>query len=165
MSYLHRWKSTESIRMSKIGRSINDLRTCLGVFFLSLSLYTVNISWWIWVVELAPELFWKRKKKPIGRAVATNEKVRPMRILRVRKWKSRRREKENKRYRMNVYVHIELVTSSGKCLSPFFFLTFNVCVKANLKVMILLITVRDHSVEVFAWIETSFTLLMLKIFQ
>ena len=60
---------------------------------------------------------------------------------------------------MDVYVHIELVTSSGKC--PFFFLSLNVCVKANLKVMILLITVRDHFVEVFARIETSFTLLML----
>jgi hypothetical protein len=55
------------------------------------------------------------------------------------------------------YVHIELVTSSGKC-SLFFFLKFYVCVKANLKVMILLITVRDHLAQVFTRVDDfSFT--------
>jgi hypothetical protein len=57
------------------------------------------------------------------------------------KIKGKETKKNEEEDRMYAYVHIELVTSSGKC--PFFFLSFT-CVKANLKVMILLITVRDH---------------------
>jgi len=57
---------------------------------------------------------------------------------------------------MYAYVHIELVISSGKCSRFFFFLNFTcvcVCVKANLKAMILLITAREHFGQVFARLD------------
>ncbi len=99
----------------------------------------------------------KKKKKPIGRAVATNEKSHPMKNHLAIKIKTTTGEEKEKRERMYVYVHIELVTSSGKC-PLFFFLKFYVCVKANLKVMILLITVRDHLAQVFTRVDDfSFT--------
>ncbi len=48
--------------------------------------------------------FVRKRKKPIGRAVATNENYYPMKIC-----------PSIKRKKTKEYVHIELMTSSGKC--------------------------------------------------
>jgi hypothetical protein len=50
------------------------------------------------------------------------------------------------------------ISHKQRQVSSLFFLKFYVCVKANLKVMILLITVRDHLAQVFTRVDDfSFT--------
>ena len=68
---------------------------------------------------LAPGLFEKKRKKPIARSVATNEKKSPMKMHRERRKNPPRKDelerKEKKNDPMFAYMQIELVTSGGKC--------------------------------------------------
>jgi hypothetical protein len=67
--------------------------------------------------------FVRKRKKPIGRAVATNENNYPMKIRLLIKIKMKKRKKRTKKDRMYAYVCTHRISDKQRQVS-FFFLSF-----------------------------------------